>query len=397
MTSANHIFHQIKRAILTGVGICLFAGCTEPYEGDVENFDDVLVVNAVITNENKRQEVKLTRSYRFEEDGPEPEIGAQVVVNDGNGGEFTFEEELPGTYLSTNAFTAELDNAYSLSIVTSAGKAYESTPSRLPSGSNVIDRLYAERTTDENGNDGMGIFVDTFDPSQTSNLYRYDFIETYKIIAPLWIPFDLVYLGESVFGPILEVILREREEQVCYGSQRAKSINLANTSNLSENRLTKYPIQFIDRDNYILSYRYSILVKQFIQNPEAFAYYETLQGLVGSTGGVFSEDQPGFLAGNVFSIDDTSENVSGYFEIASVSEKRIFFNYEDFYPNEELPPYFLECTTIERQVNSELVQLIADETQVLFSAEQARIFTTQRDCGDCTRLGSNKVPEFWEE
>ena len=55
--------------------IVLF-GCVEPYEGTVPDFDDVLVVNAIITNEYKRQEVDLTRSYRFGDNGPSAEKNA---------------------------------------------------------------------------------------------------------------------------------------------------------------------------------------------------------------------------------------------------------------------------------------------------------------------------------
>ena len=35
--------------------------------------------------------------------------------------------------------------------------------------------------------------------------------------------------------------------------------------------------------------------------------------------------------------------VLGYFEDATQSNSRIFLNYEDFYPEEPLPPYFINC------------------------------------------------------
>lgn len=381
---------------IIAIAVFTLASCIAPYEGVVQGFDDVLVVNSVITNENKRHEVLLSRSYRFEdENGPEPEEGASVVMRVGNGDQFLFEEIQAGRYLSLEAFAAELNNDYKLSITTNDGKSYESNSMQLPTASTAIDEVYVERTINDNGVDGLGIFVDTFDPINNSKYYRYDFIETFKVIAPFWSPYDIVYIGESVFGPQFNVILREREERICYGSARPTFINVVNTLNLSEDRLTKQLVRFIPSDNYIISHRYSILVKQYVQSPEAFAYYEALADLIQSSSAVFSEDQPGFLAGNLFSVDNLNEKVVGFFEVATIDEKRIFFDYQDYYPDEELPAYAVDCIIAERGDTEELKEVVLDGTAVFYDQNPLR--TTRRACGDCTVLGSNKAPEFWIE
>jgi len=388
---------QIKYLIISIILVVLaLNSCTEPYEGAIPDFDDVLVVNTVITNEMKRHEVVLARSYRFnDENGARPEEGAEVIIIADNGSQFLFEEIVPGKYQSVDTFAAALNMGYRLLINTEAGKSYESTTMQLPIETTTIDEIYAERTTNNNGVDGVGIFVNTFDSSNNSNYYRYDFVETYKVIAPFWSPNDIVYIGESVFGPQFSVILREREERVCYGSARPTFINLANTLNLSEDRLTQHLVRFIANDNYILSHRYSILVKQYVQSPAAFTYYEALNDLIQTSSAVFSEDQPGFLAGNMSSIDNVNDKVVGFFEVATVDEKRIFFNYEDYYPGEELPPYAEDCIIAERGDSEELKEVVLDGTAVFYDSNPTR--TTRRACGDCTVLGSNKVPDFWIE
>lgn len=393
-TSNIHIWHFVIRAIIFALVIA-FQSCTEPYEGTIQGFDDVLIVNTVITNEYKSQEVLLSRSYRFEEERAQPEEKAHIAINVDSGSQFLFEEVEPGKYKSVEPFAAELNTNYKLSITTNDGKSYESDSMQLPTEMTTIDEVYAERTTNDNGVDGMGIFVNTFDPSNNSKYYRYDFVETYKVIAPLWSPNDIVYIGESVFGPQFNTILREREERVCYGSARPTFINLVNTLNLSEDRLTRQSVRFISSDNYILSHRYSILVRQYVQSPAAFAYYEALNDLIQSSSAVFSEDQPGFLAGNLISIDNSDEKVVGFFEVATVDEKRIFFNYEDYYPGEELPPYAQDCIIAERGDSEELKEVVLDGTAVFYDSNPTR--TTRRACGDCTVLGSNKLPDFWVE
>jgi Domain of unknown function (DUF4249) len=393
----NYSFQIEKRLIVLMTLAFLFAflGCTEPFQGTVGDFENVLVVNTVITNETKRQEVQLTRSYRFEEDGPQPEENAQVSISTDDGEDFPFEEVDSGKYESLKPFAAQMEKAYHLNIITQDGRSYSSSKMYLPTETTSIDQLYAERTVNDNGDEGMGIFVDTFDASRESNYYRYDFMETYKIIAPFWSPEDVVFVIQLSTGPEFDVILREREERVCYDSERAKTINVINTLNLSEDRLSRYRIRFIDRDNYILSHRYSILVKQYVQSPEAYSYYEILKGLSQSSTDIFSEDQPGFLAGNIVSLEDPNENVAGFFEVATVAEKRIFFNYKDFFPGEELPPYILNCAP-SISSGDNLANAIKNETQVFYDINGG-IRTVSRACGDCTALGSNKVPDFWIE
>ena len=337
--------------VVTILVLVIMNSCIEPYEGSFDLFEDTLVVNAILTNEYKKQEIQLARSYEFGENGPVPERNAYVTITDANGLIFEFEEVEPGSYISLNTFAADIDNSYFLSIRTEDEKSYRSENMELPKATTKLDKLYVERTANDKGVDGLKIFVDAFDPAKSSNYYRYKFIETYKIIAPFWTPYDRVLLFETAprtpddqfAGPEFGTVLREREERLCYGTGTSKTINLIKTSNLSEDRISRHEVRFIAHDNYIITYRYSILVRQYIQSAKAFEYYEVLKGLSQSSTDLFSEDQPGFLTGNIFAVENTKENVAGYFEVATIDEKRIFFNYEDYFPGETLPPYFIEC------------------------------------------------------
>ena len=389
--------------------VLLLIGCVEPYEGEVADYEDVLVVNANLTNEVTRHEVRLTRSYRFEEDGPRAESNAQVQILGDDGSVYAFEEIEPGRYLSRDLFAAQPNIEYSLSIELENGKSYASDAIQLPSAT-TIENLYAERTTNDDGEDGIGIFVDSFDPDAQSRYYHFEFEETYKIIAPFWSKYDAVVISEGEDTSSLGVILREREEQVCYGKDSAKEILTQSTLGRTQDRLTRFNVRFIKNDNYIITHRYSILVKQYVQNPEAFAYYETLKGLSKSSENIFSEDQPGFLGGNIFATDGSGENVSGFFEVSTVDEKRIFFDYEDFYPGEEKPPYITAClfaapTTSGRLGERELFNAIYEDRLRFYDYNRnptsaigtGPFIMVRPECGDCTVLGSNKVPDFWIE
>ncbi|MDT0607746.1 DUF4249 domain-containing protein [Croceitalea rosinachiae] len=383
------------------ISLC-FYGCIEPFEAEFSDFESAIVVEATITNEMKQQQVFLTRTFEFEADGPSAESNANVRVIAGSV-TFNFEETNPGVYVSTQAFAALPNTAYQLRIETQDGRSYSSNEILLPPATQ-IDGVRAERMTNDDGDDGIAILVDSFDPTGSSVNYRYTYEETYRVIAPDWSPFDLEEASEGSCEMVK--VAKENEERTCYGTDFSNEIILTNTSDLQEDRVSNFMVRFINRNNYIISHRYTILVRQLIQSNVAFSFYETLGQFSGSES-LFSETQPGFLEGNVFSEQDEEEKVLGFFDVASVTEKRIFFNYTDFYPDEPLPPYVSPCrrsAPVLSEFGSCILLPIYETNAVRFAADndtpqagEGPFFIVQRACGDCTVLGGAEVPEFWTE
>ncbi len=404
---ANMIFKRIRFILLPTLIILVTSNCVEPFEPKTTIFESVLVIEATITNEPKRQEIFLGRTYRFESEGPAPEPNANVKIVDNMGNEFVFQETVAGTYVSTVVFEAEADNEYRLLVTTGNGRSYVSEKRRLPTVAQ-IDNLYAERITHDDGIDGIAIYVDSFDPSGGSRNYRYEYEETYKIIAPKWVSQDLVVTvpGPGIPPCAVEVVPRENEERICYATDNSNSIILEDTNGLEEDRVSRLLVRFINRDNYIISHRYSILVRQLVQSNSASAFFETLDEFSNAQS-LFSETQPGFLSANVFSEDGTDEKVLGYFDVATVSERRIFFDYDDFFPGEPLPSYIVPCLesapplrslggacVLSAMVENDLVRYIGDNGT---DPGEGPHVVVSRICGDCTVLGTNEVPEFWSE
>ena len=86
----------------------------------------------------------------------------------------------------------------------------------------------------------------------------------------------------------------------------------------------------------------------------------------------------------------------GFFEVSAVVENRLFFNRDEFIEE----PFEWVCNIIEytpRQVVSRVrnnrIKLIAESVD-----ENDRVIyeVVPRICGDCTRLGSNIEPDFWQ-
>jgi Domain of unknown function (DUF4249) len=408
---------SIKHIILITILGIISSSCVETFnfESEVKTFESVLVVEATITNELKQQEVLLSRTFQLGTVAPSPERNAQVKIIDNTNTEYLFKEtDSAGIYISTIPFAVNYDRDYTLLITTKNGNSYKSSPKVLTQSAKM-DSLFAVRDFNEDGQEGISIYINSFDPSGNSKYYRFEYEETYKIIAPFWAEQDLVVidtLTDEAFGvPYnLTFVNRSRDEQVCYNTVVSNEINVINTIDLNEDRLSKYRLRFISRENYIISHRYSILVKQYVQSRKAFVYYKTLK-LFSESESLFSENQSGFFEGNIASVNKSKEKVIGFFDVSSVDIKRIYFNYEDFFPNEQLPPYANGCffdapplfNPFSSGVRLPLSSAIEsgnfkyfDEHVPLSELEGPALLVT-RSCGDCTVLGKSEAPEFWVE
>lgn len=375
------------------MGLCI-GGCVESFEPKTEVFEDALVIESTITSEVKQQEILLNRAFRFEEFVPVPEENADVVVIDDLQNTYLFQEAAPGRYVSISSFGAEQNRSYQLLVTTSEGREYASdlvfTPETSP-----IQGLKVERT-DADG-DGMSIFVE-YGASHTSRHFRYKFEETYKIVAPEWNSQMLDYEG-----PVLVVKTRIRDEKECYKTEFSDKIILNVPQMSTQNNILDFAVRFIDRDNYIISHRYSLLVKQFAISEESYDYLEKLAESSDDTD-IFSQAQPGFFRGNVYATDNRDEKVLGFFHVASVSEQRIFFNYQDYFPSEPLPPYVENClpfvarTETPREIPTIHDLIAADAIRYhSLGPQDGAFFVVPRICGDCTVLGDTEVPDFWVE
>ena len=87
-----------------------------------------------------------------------------------------------------------------------------------------------------------------------------------------------------------------------------------------------------------------------------------------------------------------------------------------FFPDEPLPPYFIDCTLVRPNLIdgdrapfwSPLIVAIDSGQIIYYALNSEGAFDLPGDddgpfigvtpaCGDCTRLGSNIKPNFWEE
>ena len=121
-----------------------------------------------------------------------------------------------------------------------------------------------------------------------------------------------------------------------------------------------------------------------------------LQKVTESLGTLF-DPQPSIIRGNISNVNDESEVVLGYFDAASIQEKRIFVNSNDFerisYPN-----YYSFC--YDSIVSFGQIQEMVDSQWMIVSETMdeagfpAYLFSIPV-CIDCRLAGSNVKPDYW--
>lgn len=398
----------------------LLLGCTEPYALQTETFESALVIEATITDEYKFQEIKLSRTYRLEEDGPESEVGAVVYVTDSNGNRYDFTEN-GDKYISQQEFAASAGINYQLHIATSDGKIYNSTAEKLNSTTNIED-LEVVKGTNSHEENGLQIFARSTPSSGATEYYRYVYEETNKVISPHWISqrgIVLPILPTPPEDPTEYVVMEPwpYEAKICYSTEDSKEILLGTTST-NTSTSNNFPIRFLKDTDYKIANRYTIKVTVYNESLAAYNYYDALKKTAAG-GSLLSQNQPGFYNGNIKNATNPIEKVIGFFDVAHVSSKRIFFNFEEYYPNQEKPdyPYYCPKMTLDNEHEFKyrycfcygqpncpnnpicggfyVLTTVKNREKAVYIFGNEFIHLTNIQCGDCTSFSSNIRPSFW--
>lgn len=398
---------KINNVVLIAIAGILFA-CTEAYELKTENFESLLVVEATITDELKPQEIKLSKTFRLESDEPIQVSNAQVMVETGSGMQYNFTQTEPGLYTSTNAFQAIANENYTLRVTLSDGSSYVSTPEVLPPPTELQNLTTSLQTI--NGVQGIQVFANSSTIENGSNYFKYDFEETYKIVVAEYSPLELKIVNVDLANGLyyeLELVPRLEDKSTCYTTKKSTDIIQTSLNDSQNTFVEQFPIRFIKSSDGIIRERYSILVTQYVQSAEAYNFYKILKEL-GTVENLFTDNQPGFIQGNISSTVNPQENVIGFFQVASVSSKRIYFNYGDF--NLPKPSYLYECsfyenldytdrTTLDGDRNDYalLYSVLSSGTHKYYDGQNPIYTVVTVQCADCTSFSSTVIPEFWED
>jgi hypothetical protein len=369
---------------ILAIFILLFAACRQSYTPPIHSTNNsYLVVEGFINNGQDSTYITVTHTFKLIDTSyVTPELHAQLTVEGKDNSSYPLKEWGNGQYGATSLV---LNKAlqYRLHIKTSNGKEYASEYVDLKS-SPPIDSVSFRRTRQ-----GVEIDANSHDPQSASHYYRWDYVETWEFHSVYGT--DIQYLNHMI------VPLFPNPYYTCWKYAANTNILLTSTTKLASDVVSQFPLVAIPENSWIISVRYSILVKQYVLTPEAYNFWLTLQKNTEQIGSIFSP-QPTALTGNVHNLADSSETVIGFISAGTLQKQRIFItpgqipnwrpgNYEDPCPIINIPKDSLEYFL----GNGSSLPLGFDGGSSSFP----RYDVSGASCVDCTLTGTNIKPLFW--
>jgi len=98
---------------------------------------------------------------------------------------------------------------------------------------------------------------------------------------------------------------------------------ISSSAKLTHNVIKNHKIHSFQPNNSRYSYLYSILVKQYKIDREAYSYFDVLQRAVDEAGSIFAP-QPVDKAGNIQCLTNPDETVIGYISVSKETTCRMF-------------------------------------------------------------------------
>jgi hypothetical protein len=389
------------------------ASCIDPYSPDVKNYNSLLVVEGLITNENISYKIKLSRTTGQANSISEKVADADIYIIDGSGIK-THLQNSGGGYYKTDSilFKGVVGQNYTLQILTSDGKEYKSGQSTMLPVAD-IDKVYYEKGEEISGingkiSPGLRIFLNSANTEGNNQYFRWTFEEVWKFK----IPCPQRYICKMVLDSetyIFEQIDSVRE--YCWKKNLSEDLIINSILSGGAKFISGQEIQFIDP---VLSDRltqeYSILVKQYSLSQEEYNFWNNLKK-AGEAGGDIFALQPFTVMSNIHSVNNSNERVLGYFEVSAVSQKRLFITAHELdplslthyqtdcaeipkgpsdWPGKDFPTYYQIYYQIMNNGGYTFIRPIFNSDNTLH-----KLVYATNVCAICELTGFSTKPDFW--
>jgi len=373
--------------LIMTTGLLFIISCEEQIDITSRQYEKHLVVFGSITDQNGPYTVQISHSAPVDKVTFKPYSGCVVTIFEKSGENELLTEVEPGTYQTReNRIQGEPGKSYCLDILTPEGKTYTTDYQEMkePIGIDTIfTRLeYKEQRSNPEDLAGYQFYISTQTSDEPIHLL-WMLEETYQFNADY-------LLAQTIDKGIVTRYNDPDSIYTCWRSTSVHQLFTEQTTGLSAHKLTQKPLHFVGTSTKKLQNKYSLLVKQYSLNEAAFRYWSQLEEQADIEEFLFSK-QPFQLKGNVYNPENMDELVLGYFNVASLSEQRIFVNP----PN--VPLTFTKCAI---NWDTSFAGIISQRKIVymIYLNEEDQYGMVEENCIDC-RLegGTTEKPEFWPD
>ncbi len=378
--------------------------CIRPVELNDIATDEVLVIEGLITDEDKRHEIKVSITTPLSTtDSILPVGNATVFVLENDDDRIDFTESTSGVYTSNESFGGVAGRTYQLFVNLTEGRTYESSVVTMQA-TPEIDSIYATFNLNPINHPQGGDFEILIDSRANDTNTKY-LRWTWQASSTLKVanPSRYEWLGGNDFV-VRELGGDNSENQVeqCWINQPSTQV-LVQEEPVEGLGFRGFQLHGFHSDTRAMSIDFGIEVKQYALSDESFTYWELLASTTQGSGFLFDR-QVGSVQGNILNPENPEELVLGYFEAAE--EKKLFrrFNHLEFGDAgfRRRSQFFVDCFDVQPMTSppGEL-GLFLDEYHpdwqiAFFITNGPAVFYPER-CSNCTVFGDNQRPDYWVE
>jgi hypothetical protein len=280
-----------------------------------------------------------------------------------------------------------------------------------------IDTLYYVKSEEVLGTPGksyagLKILLDTEDLAEPDQYYRWTFEETWQVI----IPYPPQYSYTFIDYDTLKFMSVPEPAPKCWKKNYSRDI-IINSVLSGQGHITGQELLFITPSlSDKLTVKYTILVKQYSISEDAYNFWKMFRQVEENPGDIFGS-LPYPVSANIYNISNPGETVLGFFEVAAVSQKRIFIDSYELLPL-ALPLFETDCEYIRLSPDmwpdnqptwDEIYHSWVFDQHYVFVTPEANailpgnvgsayvkkfVFTTPV-CAFCEKSGFTERPDFW--
>lgn len=357
----------------------LLVTCVKPYNPDIDNYDKIVVIDGLLTDDGLPPVVNLSYSYKVETYRAEAISGATVYISSSDGSRYDLSEKSDGVYTYTKPmFEVKLGMSFKL-VAEFDGNVYASTLETVLPVATLTQP--AMQPVLQGADKGVDVYVSSQGTDDDSRYYAWAYEETWKFEVPIFTP-----LSES--------------KRICYARNYSKGITIGTTESYKENNIDRFKLYNISSASPRLSLRYSTLIKQYSISRDTYMYLQHVQKTNEGSGSLF-DPIPASMNGNVSS---ETAKVIGNFQVSGTSKFRFYIDRSDLPPSLIISPGMEDCRMEMANVNDRRRQdslinegMVLMDTAVVDRDVMYR-YATATTCFDCTATGApNTPPSWWED
>jgi hypothetical protein len=395
----------MKRITYLVVLVSSVMGCRKPYNPPaIATRGSYLVVEGVINSGPDSTVIKLSKTVNLSGTTmANPVLNAAVTVESNQNTSYPLIARGNGKYVLNGLY---LNGAYQyrLRIITSGDEYVSDFVSVL--NSPPMDSVNYVTT-----NNGLNIYANTHDATNTIKYYRWDYQETWLIHSK----YDSFYISNG--DTVLSRDYINDQVYTCWPSDTSSNIILNSTARLSKSIINNNLITSVSSTSPKISTEYTIKVMQYALTGDAYNFWTSLKNNTEKLGTIF-DPQPSLNNGNIHSVTNPLEPVIGYISVGSTSNIRIFIKNQQLpnwpinygFPNCSLDTFYyvyyppsLGATVPVNEVDEHINYdkgAINPEIPVASISNPGQppigYSASFPDCVDCTLQGPNKQPSFWK-